>query len=68
MPGNTIESLDVQFGSIGFLDNTEEDLLAAVEKTPAQKSDAATSTTPHSAVESSEVQVMPGIHQVSGEQ
>ena len=23
MPGSAIESLDVQFGSIGFLDNTE---------------------------------------------
>ena len=23
MPGHTMESLDVQFGSIGFMDNTE---------------------------------------------
>jgi len=64
MPGNTIESLDVQFGSIGFLDNTEEDLLVtAVEKTPATKSDAATSTTPHA--ENSDG--IPGIHQLSNE-
>ena len=36
MPGNTLEGLNVQFGTIGFLDNMEEDLISEKKGVPEQ--------------------------------